>query len=235
MKKLQASMILCFNDHNVEVLRKKMLHMRLTLYANGAIRLSAPKQASNQQIMSFLDSKSAWLEKSLKRLREKQSRQRPFALEENRLFLWGEKYKLVLHEYGGHAYIKRNENTVELFIPDSSCDPEFYIIQFYARETEVKAAPLLDLWTKRMNLDPVHCSVRAMKSRWGSCTPVTGRIRLNSWLASYIPQCLEYVIVHELCHFFEKNHGPGFYKLMEACLPDWENRRHTLKQGIMQI
>lgn len=230
---------LCFifhvNGHEVEVIRKKVLHLRLTLYANGIIRLSAPKQASTAEIQSFLDSKSSWLEKSLAKIAENQSRPEPFLLSNRRLSLWGDEYKLVLHEQAERPYFSKHENIVEFFLPSPPGRLEFFITQLYAHEMEIKIAPLLDLWRKKMNLASIHYSIRAMKSRWGSCTPNTGRIRLNAWLASYPPQCLEYVLVHELCHFFEKNHGPGFYKLMDAYLPDWKNRRQILEQGKKSI
>ena len=55
-----------------------------------------------------------------------------------------------------------------------------------------------------------------MTSRWGSCQPATGRICINVRLALYPPECLEYVVVHELCHLRERGHGPAFQALMDA-------------------
>lgn len=70
---------------------------------------------------------------------------------------------------------------------------------------------------------------RNMRSRWGSCQPETGRICINTRLALYPPECLEYVVVHELCHFLVHGHGPKFNSLMDKLMPDWKQRRDKLR------
>ncbi|MFR1639341.1 MAG: M48 family metallopeptidase [Eggerthellaceae bacterium] len=70
---------------------------------------------------------------------------------------------------------------------------------------------------------------RNTTSRWGSCQPATGRICINVRLALYPPECLEYVVVHELCHLLERGHGPRFKELMDAFMPDWRERRAKLR------
>lgn len=67
-----------------------------------------------------------------------------------------------------------------------------------------------------------------MISRWGSCRPKTGRITLNLQLARYPEACIEYVLVHELCHLLHPNHSPAFYAAMTHWLPDWQERRQIL-------
>ena len=66
-----------------------------------------------------------------------------------------------------------------------------------------------------------------MKSRWGSCSG-SGRISLNTHLVKLSDALVEYVAVHELCHLRHMHHGAAFYRLMEASLPDWEQRRSEL-------
>ena len=66
-----------------------------------------------------------------------------------------------------------------------------------------------------------------MKTRWGSFSP-QGQITLNLWLITVPVDCLDYVIMHELCHFKIKLHGARFWKLLERFLPDWLDRRKKL-------
>lgn len=70
-------------------------------------------------------------------------------------------------------------------------------------------------------------TVRRMKSRWGSCTP-SGKITLNLKLIQMPKGCIDYVIVHELCHLIEHNHGPAFYALLDRVMPNWRERRRKL-------
>lgn len=69
---------------------------------------------------------------------------------------------------------------------------------------------------------------RWMRSRWGSCAR-NGVITLNLELIKYPVACIDYVLVHELCHLLEFNHGRGFYRLMDAAMPDWREYRLRLR------
>jgi predicted metal-dependent hydrolase len=64
-----------------------------------------------------------------------------------------------------------------------------------------------------------------------SCNRESGRIWINLELAKKHPNCLEYVVVHEMAHFLERNHGEAFAKLMDSLLPDWRSRRDALNNA----
>lgn len=88
---------------------------------------------------------------------------------------------------------------------------------------------LVEAWEPIMGVKAGKLAYRNMTSRWGSCQPSTGRICINVRLALYPPECLEYVVVHELCHLLERGHGPRFKALMDAFVPDWRARRAKLR------
>lgn len=85
-------------------------------------------------------------------------------------------------------------------------------------------------WEPVLNVRAAGFTLRSMKTRWGSCTVDTGKIRINTRLALYPEECLEYVVVHELCHLIEPGHNQRFYACVERCLPDWELRRKQLSE-----
>lgn len=71
--------------------------------------------------------------------------------------------------------------------------------------------------------------IRDMKTRWGSCIVNKGVITLNKKLLAYPRECIEYVALHEYCHFIHPNHSKKFYALVESFMPDWKKRRELLK------
>lgn len=92
---------------------------------------------------------------------------------------------------------------------------------------------LLAKWSPIIGREPTHVTLRVMTSRWGSCTPKTGRIRLNLQLGLMDPRFLEYVLVHEMTHLWENGHGEGFQRRMGAYLPQWRQLRRELNRHVV--
>ena len=98
-----------------------------------------------------------------------------------------------------------------------------------------KLRPVLEhrvsYYASLMKVDYGRITIRNQKTRWGSCSVDSGRIRLNKRLALYPDDCLEYVIVHELCHLLEPSHNERFKMLMSSFMPDWKERKKRLGTG----
>lgn len=88
---------------------------------------------------------------------------------------------------------------------------------------------LVEKWEPIMGVRAGKLAYRNMTTRWGSCQPATGRICINVRLALYPPECLEYVVVHELCHLLVRGHGPAFKAAMDRFLPNWREARAKLR------
>jgi predicted metal-dependent hydrolase len=84
-------------------------------------------------------------------------------------------------------------------------------------------------WAKRKHEKP-RIVVREMRSRWGSLSPA-GQMTLNARLVHAPRRCIEYVIVHELCHLSHPNHGSAFVSLLGRVMPDWEARKEHLEHA----
>lgn len=87
---------------------------------------------------------------------------------------------------------------------------------------------LVEMWEPVIGVKVGKLAYCNMKSRWGSCQPATGRICINTRLALYPPECLEYVVVHEMCHLLHSGHGPRFWALVEGFLPDYRKAKAKL-------
>lgn len=97
---------------------------------------------------------------------------------------------------------------------------------------QARVPALIRRWAPVMGVSVSRVTYRNMVSRWGSCNPATGRICINVQLGAHPDACLEYVVVHELCHLIEAGHGPRFKALMDGFLPDWRKRAALLRSGI---
>ena len=92
------------------------------------------------------------------------------------------------------------------------------------------ASALVATWEPRLAVRVRGLSVRQMKTKWGSCTPRAGTIRLNTELVRRPRDLLEYIVVHELLHLLEPSHGPRFRCLLGQHLPAWRELRDRLNR-----
>lgn len=134
------------------------------------------------------------------------------------------------------GFVRRKEAWIESHLAQAADTPMARASQAtpeeVARWREAVSAcvpALIAAWEPIMGVRAGKVAYRNMTSRWGSCQPSTGRICINVRLALYPPECLEYVVVHELCHLLERGHGPRFHQLMDAFMPDWKQRRAKLR------
>ena len=97
---------------------------------------------------------------------------------------------------------------------------------FVLRERYEAAAAI----AARLGIPQPKLTIRSMQKRWGSHTP-SGRIILNDRLITARRECIDYVIVHEICHVVEPNHSPRFFRLLRRFLPDWEQRKEMLERS----
>ncbi len=115
---------------------------------------------------------------------------------------------------------------------------------WYRQQAKVQFAEMLDVcWAKfqegsLQGLKPAHrkiqkptLQIRKMKTRWGSLSH-KGTLTLNLDLIRAPRECLEYLVMHELCHLIHSNHSPAFYSLLASHLPDWTTRKQTLEKAL---
>ncbi|MEY8562835.1 SprT family zinc-dependent metalloprotease [Eggerthellaceae bacterium 3-80] len=122
---------------------------------------------------------------------------------------------------------QRKEASTSLMAQAEAATPEE--VAAWREVVSACVPPLIAAWEPILGVKAGNVVYRNMKSRWGSCQPATGRICINVRLALYPPECLEYVVVHELCHLLERGHDSKFYALMDRLMPDWKERRAKLR------
>lgn len=110
-------------------------------------------------------------------------------------------------------------------LPDGTTPDELYRCELARRLPEV-----VRRMESAVGAHATGWQLRAMTSRWGSCTPRTGRIRINVRLAAYPPECLDYVVAHELTHLIEPSHNARFHALLARAYPDETDARALLRR-----
>jgi len=158
-----------------------------------------------------------------------------FVSGETHLFL-GRQYRLKVRQ-ADESSVKLLGGHIHVAVPDKNDATaiEAYLDDWYRKRAADNFAKRLEACianAKSLSLGSPGFSIRKMKRRWGSCTK-SGRILLNLQLIKTPGYCIEYVIMHELCHLKIHNHGPEYYQLLSRCMPDWERRKRRLSSFIV--
>ena len=144
--------------------------------------------------------------------------------------LWGVAYPLRITHVGRGQKAVFDGSVWHLYVrADAPPEKRASLLEVaYKQQLIAKAAPLMACWADVMGVVPQELKTQRMTSRWGSCHVSRGVIKLNSELARKDVALLEYVLVHELVHLFERGHNARFYGLMDKYLPDWKARKQRL-------
>lgn len=214
--------------YEVRVIRKPIRRIYLRVREGKSVEVTAPKKVSEKEIRDFVAEKTAWLKKYMSRVPEKNE----FHYGTGEIHhVFGRAYPLQVflgpHDDAGIS----QDGELRLVLRTTESMREEVFKNGMKRMLLMEIAKLLKKWTKRMAIPESRITgvtIRVMKSRWGSCRRVTGRFSFALDLVTKPKECIEAVVVHELCHLFAAGHGADFYALMEKYLPDYKERDRLL-------
>ncbi|WP_339728649.1 SprT family zinc-dependent metalloprotease [Maribacter stanieri] len=219
-------------DLTIDIVKKDIKNMHLAVYPpTGRIRIASPKDVNDEAIRLFAISKIRWIKKHQKNFYE-QLREAPreYITGESHYFD-GKRYLLkVIERYGKHELKVKNKNYLELYVsPKATIEAKEKVFNEWYRVHLKEIVPnIIKAWEEKTGLNCEHWDIKKMRTRWGSCNIEKQKILLNLELAKKPRHCLEYVIVHELMHFFERNHNDHFKGLLDKFMPNWKTYKREL-------
>jgi hypothetical protein len=223
---------LTVNGMQVEIVRKAIKNLHLGVYPpDGRVRVAAPLAFNDDAIRLAVITRLTWIKRQQAGFKnqERQSPRRYVSGETH--YVFGRRYRLrVIEEEHAPSVSIKNTRTAALTVRPGSnpIQRERIFLAWYRKELRSAAAPLIEKWASLIGVPAPLWGIKRMKTKWGSCSTATQRIWLNLELAKKPPQCLEYIIVHELAHFLERNHNVRFVKVLDRHLPQWRIYRDEL-------
>jgi predicted metal-dependent hydrolase len=200
------------------------------------VTVRAPYRASMKTIKKLVHDKSAWIKKHLDNHSDLNR------INHGKKYINGEKHLFMGNEIilkvtlSDKTFIKSDNDSVEVGIIESGNTRLIKaILEHWYKKKAFEIFPLmlsnvLTQWSN-YNFRPTGLAIRSLRSRWGSCNS-KGKITLNIQLVKLGKMYIEYVIIHELCHLKQPNHGKEFYRLLGEIVPDYKSIRKELKKYI---
>lgn len=228
----------------VSVVRKRVKNLNLRVRADGTVTLSIPQHLPLARAREFLDRKGEWIAERVRCNIERRPSPDLSGELPDRIPLWG---KLVprdsIHANSGQAVggqgaggraipgqAASGRDAGDQGAPGQTTIDQAALDELYRTEVLRALPDVVERMEARIGVHATRWSVRVMKTRWGSCTPKTGAIRINARLAAYPPECLEFVVAHELVHLLEPSHNARFHALLDEFCPDNRGIARRLKQ-----
>ncbi|OPY60836.1 MAG: hypothetical protein A4E56_02448 [Pelotomaculum sp. PtaU1.Bin065] len=228
-----------WGDIEVIVERKSVKRIRLKVFPNGVVKLSAPYGVPDKYINDFLRSKTAWIEKSLNYFRDTEADDIETEIRSGATTrVLGRQVRIMVNEANSYK-IEQKENYVYILSPAAG-DKQALQNQFgrwWRKQSKTYFLAVIDRFypiVAKHGVSKPALSVRKMKTIWGSCSRKHGKINLNYYLYKAPPPCVDYVVLHELAHFLYPKHDQAFYEFLTVHMPDWKERKRILDHEVVK-
>jgi predicted metal-dependent hydrolase len=220
-------------DMPVDVVHKDIKNIHLSVHPpTGRVTIAAPSRMDLDTIRIFAITKLGWIRQQQKKLRDQEREAPREFIERESHYVWGKRYLLHVSEVEGPPGILLRHKRMLLQVRPGTTQQKCQVIveEWYRSEVRQAVFPILERWQNRLGVQVNRIFIQRMKTKWGSCNPSAHSIRLNTDLAKKPPECLEYIVIHELMHLLEPTHNARFQSLMDQHYPQWRSCQQTLNR-----
>jgi len=211
--------------------------LRITVLPDKSILAKAPLDRSLEEVQAKLEKRAPWM------IRQLEYFDQYHPILPDRQYISGETYYYLGRQYRLKV-MPGSENDVKLigkyFVlttnqPENLERKQQILQDWYTRHAKAFIQNRADLFVDRLvelGAKTPEIKYRRMNKRWGSCTP-SGVITFNTELIKAPTHCIDYVVLHELCHLVHEGHSAKFYHLLDILMPDWKKRKEQLEKVIL--
>lgn len=227
---------ICFERIKRPLVSKKIL---IKVHPDCRVVVSAPSDADDETVIAAVKKRSRWIYQQLRDFRQQLEHvtARQYVSGESHYYL-GKQYLIkVSVSPNDKQTVKLSRGKLDVIVhSQSAVKVKQLLADWYKARAKEVFAKRLDamleqaLWVS--NKPPLR--MLTMQTQWGSCSP-QGRLTLNPHLVKAPRECIDYVILHELCHIAEHNHSEKFYRLMEQVMPNWQKVKTRLDDMASKI
>lgn len=209
------------------VTKKKIKNFIIRIYPDLRIAISVPLLASNKDIENFVQSKKEWIETTLEKI--KIVKENKNNLKENVIKILGKEIekKVIKSDL---ERIRLTDTSIYIYSKDTgNAGIEKKLLEWKVEKLKAILDEYLANYTKLLNRNINYYQIKKLSSAWGIYHKKENYISFNFDLIEKDIECIEYVVLHELCHIFYMNHQKDFWTLVEKYMPDYKVRRKNLK------
>jgi len=215
----------------IQVTRKAIKNVHLSVHPpDGRVTLVAPSATRLDVARAYAISKLGWIRQQQEKLRG-QARETPRKfIERESHQIWGRRHLMTINYAEAKPFVRLDHKRITLTVrPGADAKRRAEVIHEWHKAQLHEVVPsIIKKWQPKLKVFVSSYFLQRMKTKWGSCNPKEGHIRLNTELVKKPKDLLEYVIVHEMAHLLEPTHSERFVALMDKHYPSWREARAEL-------
>ncbi len=204
------------------VIRAKRKSYAVKILVDGSVELRVPQRMTNKDIAFVLQKHLNWI---ISHRQQKQNMPQTTLKDGEYIPFLGEKMLIRPLASG-----KMRCANGEIFLPEENRKEQ--LTAFYKQAAKEYLPGRLSLFAQRMGLQYEAVKISSAQKRWGSCSSRKS-VNLSYRLMMLPTDCIDYVLVHELCHLVQMNHSPDFYRAVKSVLPDYKIREKKIKNAFV--
>ena len=209
------------------ITKKKIKNFIIRIYPDLRIAVSVPLHESNKDVEKFIQSKKKWIETTLEKVKITQENKNN--LKENTVKILGKNIEKKVIE-SDLERIRLTDTSIYVYSKNiDNAEIEKKLFEWKFEKLKVILEKYLEKYTKLLNTNINYYQIKKLSSAWGIYHKKENYISFNFDLIEKNIDCIEYVVLHELCHIFYMNHQKDFWTLVEKYMPDYKIRRKNLK------
>lgn len=212
------------------VTKKKIKNFIIRIYPDLKIAVSVPLYVSNKDIENFIQSKKEWIEITLEKIKIANESQNN--LKKNNIVILGKirEKKIIKSDL---ERIRLTDTSLYIYSKDiDKAEIERKLLEWKVEKLKSILDEYLAKYAKLLDKNISYYYIKKLSSAWGIYHRKENYISFNFDLIEKDIECIEYVVLHELCHIFYMNHQKKFWTLVEKYMPDYKVRRKKLKTFI---
>lgn len=218
-------------DIVIALTRKAVKNVHLTVHPpTGRVTLVAPPHTRPEVARAYAISRLDWIRRQRRQLAE-QAREAPRKfIERESHYVWGRRYLLAIEEVDGKPRVHLANRRLTLYVrPGSDANRRAELLHDWHKAQLHAVVPgLIAQWERRLGVRVSGYFLQRMKTKWGSCNPARGHIRINTELVKKPRDLLAYVVLHEMAHLLEPHHNERFVATLDLHWPQWREARLEL-------
>lgn len=216
-----------------DIIRSRRTTVDIVIERDGRILVRAPESFGDDRIVEIVESKRAWIHKHLMEWQHLNATRVPREYRNGESFLYlGRTYRLLLIKDQEEPLQLKNGRFClrrDLVQSDSVESARGAFREYYASRGLDRISKRVAYYAPKVGVTPSSLDVRDTGNRWGSCS-AKGKLAFH-WKCMMAPQTvIDYLVVHELCHFYHRDHTDAFWNEVDKVIPEYRERKEWLRK-----